>query len=83
MGKDFWQPLIEFMQESFLGQETISQADFNRIILTDSAEEAVKIISECATRKFGVRWQERRDPIWWLLEQAHRKLTTEGTYRAK
>lgn len=44
MGKEFWQPLIDFMQNTLVKQGTIAELDVNKLILTDSPEEAVNYI---------------------------------------
>ncbi|MDF3054158.1 MAG: DNA-binding protein, partial [Gammaproteobacteria bacterium] len=44
MGKSFWQPLITFMRATLLEQGTISSADVEGLLVTDSPEEAVDYI---------------------------------------
>ncbi|MCB0310063.1 MAG: TIGR00730 family Rossman fold protein [Bdellovibrionales bacterium] len=63
MGSDFWQPLLDFMNAKLVLNRTISENDFERIIVTDSPTEAAKIISNCAQRKFGIHWQPRRESL--------------------
>jgi uncharacterized protein (TIGR00730 family) len=41
MGKDFWQPLLDFMQNVLIQNKTIFPADIARLLLTDSPEEAL------------------------------------------
>lgn len=41
MGRDFWQPLMDFMQQTLLQRKTIYPEDIDRILLTDSPEEAL------------------------------------------
>jgi uncharacterized protein (TIGR00730 family) len=41
MGKDFWQPLIDFMEKILLKNATISPEDLERLLITDSPEEAL------------------------------------------
>jgi uncharacterized protein (TIGR00730 family) len=41
MGKDFWKPLIDFMENVLLKNNTIYPEDMKRLLITDSPEEAV------------------------------------------
>lgn len=44
MGKDFWQPLIDFMENVLLKNNTIYKEDMERLLITDSPEEALSHI---------------------------------------
>lgn len=44
MGKDFWQPLIDFLKDTLLQQGTIFAPDLDKMIVTDSTEEALHYI---------------------------------------
>jgi uncharacterized protein (TIGR00730 family) len=59
MGRDYWQPLLDFLCNTLVAQGTIDRADFDRLIVTDSPEEAVTHIREAAIRKFGLHYAER------------------------
>jgi uncharacterized protein (TIGR00730 family) len=54
VGVDFWQPMYEFMESTLLTAGTIKQEDFDRLILTDSAEDALQCIAHCAVSRFGI-----------------------------
>lgn len=54
MGKEFWNPLLEFISERLVKARTIDAVDLERIIVTDSAEEAVHVITEVAKKKFNL-----------------------------
>lgn len=45
-GIDFFKPLIDFFKTSLLAQNTISKSDLKSFYLTNSTEEAIKIIME-------------------------------------
>ena len=69
MGTEFWAPLMDFMSRTLLADGKIRQADLDRLTLTDSAEDAVALIRDAATGRFGLRYaprRPRRRP--WLLE---------------
>lgn len=44
--KAFWQPLMEFIKYSMLGNATISQEDYDHFFVTDSVDEAVEHIQQ-------------------------------------
>ena len=48
-GSDYWGPLLEYLQSTFVDQGTIEARDLARITLTDSVDEAVNAIYD-ATR---------------------------------
>lgn len=51
MGKDYWQPMVDFMHKMVV-EGTISEKDLELFILTDSVEEAVSHIEKYAVRHF-------------------------------
>jgi len=71
MGTEYYAPLVEFLTETLAGRGTIDMRDLDRILVTDSVDEAMAHIREMAVRKFGLRyvekeWRPRRR--WWLFE---------------
>src|SRR6266446_8440405 len=42
MGKEFWRPLLDFLHGRLIEEKTIDLIDIDRILVTDSAEEAVR-----------------------------------------
>jgi len=72
IGKEFWEPLMTFMRERLIKQGTIDQTDFDRILVTDSPEEAMQRIADAAIKEFGFEWKprgkQRIRPKWWLGE---------------
>lgn len=69
MGRDFWQPMLEFLRERMVKEGTIEQADLDRFIVTDSANEAASVIREIGMKKFGLTTGPRMKPRWWLAER--------------
>jgi hypothetical protein len=69
MGTDYWAPLLEFLRTTMVPAGTILQADVDRILVTDSPDEAMDFILTCATQRFGLRWEPVVRPIWILGEQ--------------
>jgi uncharacterized protein (TIGR00730 family) len=68
MGREYWQPLIDFMRSTLIKQHTIDGVDVDRIQLTDSAEEAVKWTTDLATQRFGLTYGPRIKRRWFLGE---------------
>src|SRR5215510_15609960 len=44
--RDFWEPLIEFLRTRPLAFATIAAADLERLVVTDSPEEAARSVAE-------------------------------------
>ena len=68
MGVDYWAPLVAFLRDTMLKEKTISAADVDRIVVTDSVDEAMDSILSAATQKFGLVWEPVRKPRWYLGE---------------
>jgi uncharacterized protein (TIGR00730 family) len=68
MGQQFWQPFLDFLRNCLIPQRTIDPSDAERLLVTDSAEEAVKIVTEIAQRHFGLAYGPRPKRRWWLGE---------------
>src|SRR5687767_7828071 len=59
MGRDYWQPLIE-MVDQMAKNNTISAIDASRIFVTDDPDEAVDHVRDIATGTFGLQLTRRR-----------------------
>lgn len=73
MGTQYWEPLRRFIHERLIPEGTISATDAERILFTDSVEEATLAIRDAAVTRFGMTYgpppaeqQPRRR--WWLFE---------------
>ncbi|MEO8172091.1 MAG: TIGR00730 family Rossman fold protein [Sediminibacterium sp.] len=64
-GKDFYQPLMNAIEEMVL-KGTISATDKNLILLTDDVNEAMQYIQAYIAKNFKVK---PRRKLWWLLEK--------------
>jgi uncharacterized protein (TIGR00730 family) len=70
MGREFWQPLLEFLTDRMVKNRTIDEADLQRLIVTDSAEEAVRAITEVAKRRFHLTYGSRLKRRWLFGEKS-------------
>jgi len=68
MGKDYWQPLLEFLRSRPLEQGLIGKEDYERILVTDSPEQAVRCTSEAALQQFGLTHGPQPKRRWFLWE---------------
>jgi uncharacterized protein (TIGR00730 family) len=68
MGREYWGPLLDFLRGRLLVQHTIDPADVERIVVTDSAEEAVERIREIALHRFGLTYGPKLQRRWLLGE---------------
>jgi uncharacterized protein (TIGR00730 family) len=64
-GKDFYQPLMNTIDEMIL-KGTISETDKKLILLTDDINEAMQYIQAYIAKNFKVK---PRRKLWWLLEK--------------
>jgi uncharacterized protein (TIGR00730 family) len=47
MGRDYWEPLVDFLRGTMLAASTIDAVDVERLVITDSVEEAAECIRRC------------------------------------
>jgi uncharacterized protein (TIGR00730 family) len=74
IGTDFWGPLREFIEQKLLVEGTISPVDLERLLFTDSIEEAMEWIKQAAINRFGMSYgppppEHMQRPRWWLRER--------------
>jgi uncharacterized protein (TIGR00730 family) len=60
MGSDYWKPMLEFLENTMVREGTIDHADVNRLIVTDSPEEAAEICKSAAVNRFGLDYRRTR-----------------------
>ena len=68
MGVEYWEPLLAFMRDRLVARGTIDERDLDRVIVTDSAAEAVEEIADAATRRFKLTFVPRARRRWYLGE---------------
>jgi uncharacterized protein (TIGR00730 family) len=67
VGRDFWRPLTDFLHGPLERMGLIDPRDADRIIVTDSAAEAVEAVRDIAIPGFGLRYRVPRRR--WLLNE--------------
>jgi len=68
MGVDYWRPLLDFLRGRLLAARTLDPGDLDRLVVSDSAEEAVAAAAETAMKRFGLTYGPRLKRRWWLGE---------------
>lgn len=56
MAREFWRPLLDFMADRLIREKTIEPQDLERILVTDSPEEAVAAISAVVKYRLGLTY---------------------------
>lgn len=69
VGREYWQPLLEFMTQTMVRAKTIEAADVQRFFVTDSAREAVEHVRDTAMKRFGLTYAGRQKRRWWMFEK--------------
>jgi uncharacterized protein (TIGR00730 family) len=59
MGTDYWMPFKEFLNGTLVRHGAIDSVDANRLVFTDSPEDAVELIVRSATEQFGLNYAVR------------------------
>jgi uncharacterized protein (TIGR00730 family) len=68
MGREYWRPLLDFFRDRLIREHTIDPADAERILVTDSAADAVAAVTETAMRRFGLTYGPKARRHWLLWE---------------
>lgn len=64
MGKEYWQPLLDLVQKTFVRAGTIDAKDANLLRITDSPSEAVGWIKDVAMKQFGLTYGSKMKRRW-------------------
>ena len=70
MGREFWEPMIDFLRDRMIPEGTISPEDPDRLVITDDPTEATRIVTETARTRFGLTYGPRAEPRRLLFERA-------------
>ncbi|MCG3132981.1 MAG: hypothetical protein HMLKMBBP_00067 [Planctomycetes bacterium] len=73
VGSDYWRGLLAMLRETFVAAGTIDADDVERFTMTDSPDEAARIVEDAARARFGVELPPPLPPLPWLGESAPRR----------
>jgi len=68
MGREFWCPLYDFLRQTMVAEGTIESGDVDRLICTDSPDEAMAALDRYVQSIGGLRLRPRHLP--WLGEKS-------------
>jgi uncharacterized protein (TIGR00730 family) len=68
LGREYWRPLLDFFRDRLVAKHTIDPLDADRLLVTDSPEEAVESITAVALSRFGLTYGPRAKRRWLLWE---------------
>ena len=78
MGRTTGRPLLEFIRGTLIAAHTIDPVDLDRVLVTDSIEQAIDHIKGVALGEFGLRyWPRPMRRRWWLGRSARPALLRE------
>src|SRR5262245_52166229 len=69
VGRDYWAPMLAFLEGTMVARGTIDPQDLGRIAVTDSVPEVIECVRDRAMRRFGLTYGPRARPRWWLGEK--------------
>ena len=52
--RPFWEPILDTMRRQFLGRGTLTENEFNRLVICDTPEQAVQHVADIARRHLGL-----------------------------
>lgn len=69
IGKEYWEPLLEYLRNTLLRASAIDEKDMSIFTLTDSLDEAMKLITNTTFERFGLRYRYRPTQLTVLWEK--------------
>lgn len=68
MGREYWQPLLDFFRDRLVRLGTVDPMDVGCLTVTDSPDEAAAAITDSGMRRFGLTYGPRARRRWYLWE---------------
>ncbi len=69
IGREFWEPLIAFLNAKLVTLGAADALDIERFVVTDSPAEAAALIKKRALSEFGLSAGPRSKPRWYFWER--------------
>ena len=79
IGRDFWEPLIDYLRRRPLAEGTINGADLHLLQVTDEVEEAIERMADEAMAQFGLAYGKGSKPITVLGERGPEPTSLEAS----
>ncbi len=67
MGRDYWQPIVDFARFNLVEAGAIDPADLDYVTFTDDPDEAMAVIAQSKS-DHAARFSRTRRALWWLRE---------------
>ncbi|GAB5496265.1 MAG: TIGR00730 family Rossman fold protein [Phycisphaerales bacterium] len=67
MGRDYWQPIVDYVRNDLVREGAISPEDLDLVIFTDDPDEAMQAIVQ-AKAQHASNFAKKQKPFWWLRE---------------
>ncbi len=65
VGREYWRPLMDFLNDRLVAAGTIEPKDLELMLLTDSVDEVLQFITDRALRQFGLTYRARPRRFLW------------------
>ena len=82
LGRDYWEPVVDYMRRVMVPAGTIAPKDPDLLMLTDSVDEAARYIMRRAVERFNLKWEPMVRPRRWLRETQLEAKARPGRRRA-
>jgi uncharacterized protein (TIGR00730 family) len=68
MGSDYWRPLLDFLRQKMLVEQTIDAADADMVRVSDSPADVARLVTDIGMKQFGLSYGPRAKRRWFLWE---------------
>jgi uncharacterized protein (TIGR00730 family) len=68
LGSEYWAPLYEFLRSTVLASGSLTQAEFDLVVVADDPADVARVVSERGLGEFGLSYGPRAKRRWYLGE---------------